>query len=238
MGDVVRYAGMCGKWLAWYDLRHVLIAPFTCYPLLLSFLVPAIFWLLIMPPLIRRGNGFLFFFGTGSVWLYFVLGLWSQFICMGLWLQANELLGKRRSLLFGFASLTYIPFIGFLAAKIVPDGILWLGVMVMFSYNGGQFLSGGGAWVPVLSLLFHVCPLVWLRGLFLEWTTREKTLFGITSLQYLGRLQIFLFMGWDMELSRVEQVLCVVWWLAVGVFFLNSFMLDWLCIGGLCRGVT
>ena len=240
MGDVDNYIAMCGMRLDYVTFRHVFMSYLSCHPVVFVFLLPAVYWFGIVWLLYLRYGGdhvFVYVFGTASMPLFFVLGLWSQHICIMFLLLWDLLRHHSRVLSLGclLAALTYIPVFGYLAS-LYAWSVFLFGIMAAFPIGFFQY-SYPQSWFPLASLVFYVCPIVWLPLFFgsERYNAKWRATFAILSLQYLGRLQIFMHPHLEIRLNNLKRLIIIVWYIVVTAYFLHSMHNEAYGIAGLAR---
>jgi len=235
--DIDNYMDMKNYTLTGYGLRHILIQTYITYlPMyMLVFLIPLIYWVGIVFPiniLFGNNNLFCFVFGTASIGLFFIVGLWSQFLSMAFLMWALLFL-RYKEYFLGIVSfilcLTYLPMIYYVILILLD---ISYGIILTIILMGAQkSMFNYVEWNIIYLLIFYICPVVWIKLLFFNeyskiWTTELKCKFFICSLSRLSRGVIFMLPWLAISTTTKEKIIILSWWLFSNGWILYGFWLE------------
>lgn len=232
-----------------YNIRHLLMAQFAKNQIFLAFIMPFIFWYgCVYLYWLRAGDDvFILFFGTAAFWLFTVIGLWGQFLCIALFQTAvwfwnynpyGVLINTVAAVLCVFLALVYFPVWWYLFGLVAPFEAFIFASLGLVSVDSFQFFKYPSPWHPVLTFLLLFCPALIAAGYKQRiWDKRIWAQFFVYGVQYLARMTVFMYFFIDYpKISRAERVVYVLWWIVLGVYFLRLWYLDASCADGLeCR---
>jgi hypothetical protein len=210
------------------------------------FLIPAVYWFGIVLPvyhLFGKDGAFVYVFGTASLPLFFVTGLWSQYFSLSAFLLAWVCFKKGHStysipyyamgaLLF-LMSLTYVPILYFYVVMFLPIGygIVFTGLVMLFFKEWMWWTTSYIHWNPAWVFLFYVCPIVWYKIMFSKdkWDEGSIGKLFILSLARLSRGLIFAFPWMWVTSSKREKIVIIAWWLFIMLLFAIMFWQELTC---------
>lgn len=233
--DVDNYFFLASKELNGLAIKHIFIQ-FLINNLSMAafvFLIPLTYWYGLAEPIRRlKGNDtlFIFVFGTASMQLFFIVSLWSQFISLAFFIWGIYFIHIKKinyGLIFIIFSLSYIP-MGYFIIMVISYPLFILFTILLMSIYPGTFWWSYGNYVPILSLIFYICPILVYKIFFgnTQWSNKLKSIFFILSINILSRGLIFLFPQIDFKLTKGEKALLILWWALITVFFFYSFYLE------------
>jgi len=224
--DVFNYVNMSLTSLSGLNMRHFVIELLLYVFPLWSFCVilPCIYWYGIVYPMLKvLGNNsvFCFVFGTGSFGLFFIVGLWSQFLCIAFLMWALYCKGYIRLCLV-LLSFLYLPslFFYFVVCFYFVYGCILMLILMLFKPS--LMLWDSSCWHPLLVFILYFCPVIWFK----YWHTLSDGKIGrifLLLLTWNSRGIIFLMPFLKVETRMSEKILIFVWWIVINCFFILSF---------------
>lgn len=235
--DIENYLAMKYLTLHGYDLRHILIQTYikVLPEYMLVVLIPLIYWFGIVVPIkILADNKtlFCFIFGTTSIGLFFIVGLWSQFLSIAFYLWFVFFIKYREYILATVClilCLTYLPIFYYFIVMLldISYGI----IITMFLMGIDKNMFSYQEWNILYMLAFYICPIIWYKLLFNKdyFDNTKKSKFFIFSLTRLSRGVIFMFPFLSVSTNNKEKILIILWWLFSTGWILYGFYLEAVC---------
>lgn len=241
--DVDNYLNMPNTELKGLAFRHILIQYFIIFFGVkgLVVLIPLIYWAGIVLPLYLWHKDidsiFPFIFGTASIGLFFIVGLWSQFISMAFMIWGFYTYTKEYyhiSAIFILLSMSYLPIIYFYLIIFSPLSIGIVSSLILYTLEVDFIKWTIDSWQPIYALIFYISPLIVYRILRYS-SDANKARYFILSINRLARGLIFIFPTIRENLSTKEKYLTLLWCILVNGIILYGWYLEINCLGAYCR---
>lgn len=236
--DVYNYVNMSLISLSGLNMRHFIIELFLyVFPLwFFCVILPCIYWYGIVYPmwkLLGSNSVFCFVFGTGSFGLFFIVGMWSQFLCIAFLMWALFYKNYVR-LCFMLLSCLYLPslFFYFVCCNYFMYGCIFMLILMLF--NPALMFWDFNYWSPLLVFILYFCPVIWFK----YWGKLSDCKIGrifLLLLTWNSRGIIFLMPFLNIETRRFEKILIIIWWFMVHFIFILSFIHEALNLNVCCQ---
>ena len=245
--DIDNYLKMPYEEFTGINLRHIVIQNYlTVMPIwTLCILIPLIYWIGIIYPLKAIFENdtivFCFIFGTSSIGLFFIIGLWSQFISIAflLWATYFIKIGKKIiGICFILFSFLYLPIIYFYAVAILPITHVLILITILLTLFPKDFWFYIGYWYTIYTFIFYICPIIAYKRIFKQNDEMGIIRIFLLNLTRAGRGVIFI-LPWCgvKELTNKEKILIFLWFIFTTTVMLYGMWEEMNCFNiEICRG--